>query len=167
MCDGSAAERRVHDAYVADHARLWRSLLAFTGSRDIADDAAAEAFAQALRRGDAIDDVSRWVWKSAFAIARGSLAERSRQRPLEPSHDVDSYANRGDDTDLERGVADALRLLDRLPQRDRELLVLCHLGGWRPRELAPLLGVTAPTLRVRLHRANRRARALLSEEETR
>ena len=36
--------------------RLWRSLLLFTGRPEIASDAAAEAFAQAIRRGDQIRD---------------------------------------------------------------------------------------------------------------
>ena len=36
--------------------RLWRSLLAYTGDADITEDAIAEAFAQALRRGSALHD---------------------------------------------------------------------------------------------------------------
>jgi DNA-directed RNA polymerase specialized sigma24 family protein len=34
--------------------RLWWALVAFSGDRDIASDAESEAFAQALRRGEAI-----------------------------------------------------------------------------------------------------------------
>lgn len=36
--------------------RLWRSLLAYTGDMDITEDAIAEAFAQALRRGPSLRD---------------------------------------------------------------------------------------------------------------
>ena len=45
-----------------DHGdRLWRAVLAFAGDPEVASDAVAEAFAQALRRGDAIREPDRWV----------------------------------------------------------------------------------------------------------
>lgn len=60
------------------HPRLWRSLLSYTGDVELASDAEAEAFAQVLRLGDAVDDVAAWVWRGAFRIASGLLAARSR-----------------------------------------------------------------------------------------
>jgi hypothetical protein len=47
------------------------SLLAFTGDPALARAAAAEALAQVLRRGEAVQDVAAWVWRSAFRIAIG------------------------------------------------------------------------------------------------
>src|SRR5262245_53877935 len=70
-------ECRVEAAYRAVHPRLWRALLAFTGDAELASDAESEAFAQVLRRGDAVDDVAAWVWRSAFRIAAGLLAAGS------------------------------------------------------------------------------------------
>lgn len=147
---------RVHAAYSATHARLWRAVLAFAGSADIADDAVAEAFAQALRRGDAVRDVEAWVWRTAFAVARGELASRRRTADT-----VDDSA-----TTLPDRAIDLISALQLLPAGDRELLVLCHVGGWTPTELADITGVPAATMRVRLFRANRRARRLLTEEDT-
>jgi len=40
--------------YREQGAKLWRSLLAYTGDREMASDAMAEALAQALGRGDAV-----------------------------------------------------------------------------------------------------------------
>src|SRR5215203_1755650 len=68
---------RVEAVYRAVHPRLWRALVAFTGDAELASDAEAEAFAQVMRRGDAVDDVEAWVWRSAFRIASGLLAARS------------------------------------------------------------------------------------------
>ena len=62
------------------------------------------------------------------------------------------------------GVAELLRRLVAMSDGDRELVVLCHVGGWKPNELARVTGVPAGVIRVRLHRATRRARDLLSEE---
>jgi RNA polymerase sigma-70 factor, ECF subfamily len=145
---------RVRVVYESDHARLWRSLYAFTSSRAIADDAAAEAFAQALRRGDEIRDVQAWVWRAAYAIARGELKRRSSDHPL-----AETMIELQTD-----GVAELLGRLGAMSDGDRELIVLCHVGGWKPDELARATGVPSGVLRVRLHRATRRARDLLSEE---
>lgn len=150
---------RVQAVYASDHARLWRSVYAFSGSREVADEATAEAFAQALRRGDEIRDVAAWVWRSAYAIARGELQRRRRDAP-----------GRGQPVD-EPAVAESgelgrlLRVLGELSEADRELIVLCHVGGWKPNELADLLDASAGALRVRLHRATKQARTLLERSE--
>lgn len=146
---------RVRTVYEADHARLWRSIYAFSGSRDVADEATAEAFAQALRRGDEVRDVAAWVWRSAFAIARGELQRRRRS---------DDRLADGSTTDGIDGLGDLLRRLASLSEQDRELIVLCHVGGWKPGELAEVLGEPAGRVRVRLHRATDRARKILENE---
>jgi RNA polymerase sigma-70 factor (ECF subfamily) len=56
-------------------------------------------------------------------------------------------------------------MLGELSEADRELIVLCHVGGWKPGELAGLLDTSAGALRVRLHRATKQARALLERSE--
>jgi predicted RNA polymerase sigma factor len=60
-------------------AKLWRSLVAYTADPDIATDAMAEAFAQALGRGPAVRDHDRWIWRASFRIAAGELQARSRR----------------------------------------------------------------------------------------
>lgn len=150
------AVQRVRRVYETDHPRLWRSLFAYTGSRELADDAAAEAFAQALRRGDDVHDVAAWVWRSAYAIARGEL--QRRHRAGSGGESIELAATDPDD------LAGVMAQLQALSDDDRELLVLCHVAGWKPRELAPVLGVPVGALRVRLHRATRRARELMTTE---
>jgi len=160
VVSGDQGTERVATAYAETHTRLWRSILAFTGSREIADDAVAEAFAQVLRRGDEVHDVVAWVWRAAYAIARGQLAERPRaDAPPDLPAELDDRA-------AER-VVELVEALARLAPRDRELLVLCHVAGWTPTELARITGLPASTVRVRLHRATRRARDVFTEEELR
>ena len=55
---------------------MWRALTAYSGSRDVAEDAVAEAFAQAVARGDSLRSPERWVWKAAYRIAAGELKRR-------------------------------------------------------------------------------------------
>jgi RNA polymerase sigma-70 factor, ECF subfamily len=154
-----AVVERVRAVYDFDHARLWRSIYAFAGSRDVADEAVAEAFAQLLRRGDEVVDGAAWVWRAAFAIARGELQRRRRDAAASSAHTA--AAGPGDDPD---GLADLLRRLGSLSERDRELIVLCHVGGWKPGDLAAVLGEPAGRVRVRLHRATERARRILEDE---
>ena len=47
-----------------------------SADRDVASDAVAEAFAQALRRGADLRSPERWVWRAAFRIAAGELKQR-------------------------------------------------------------------------------------------
>lgn len=146
---------RVRAVYASDHARLWRSLYAFSGSRELADEAAAEAFAQALRRGDEIRDVAAWVWRSAYAIARGELQRKRRA----------GAAAAVEPTVADGQLGDLLAALAELPEADRELIVLCHVAGWKPGELATVLDANPGAIRVRLYRATARARELLERSD--
>jgi DNA-directed RNA polymerase specialized sigma24 family protein len=86
--------------------RLWWALLAFTGDREVTNDAMAEAFAQALKRGDRIQVPERWVTRAAFRIAAGELKVRRREVALtrEDTHEMPEQA---------RELQDALRRLPR------------------------------------------------------
>lgn len=154
---------RVRQVYETDHARLWRSVYGFARSRHVADEAVAESFAQALRRGDEIRDVQAWVWRTAFNIARGEL-QRSSTLSGSRTHEVpaDWAAERVDEG---LALANLMESLSALSESDREILVLCHVGGWTAGELGPILGQSSGALRVRLHRATRRARALLDGDD--
>ena len=99
--------------------RLWRSLLGFTGDPELAKDAMAEAFTQALGRGDAIRHQDRWVWRAAFRIASGEMKQRSHRRPLE---DDRSYEMPEPPTDL-------LRVLQQLSPRQRAVIILHFYAG--------------------------------------
>ena len=57
--------------------RLWRALLLYAGSREVADEAVSEAFAQAVSASTPIRDVPAWVWTAAFRIAAGEMRRRT------------------------------------------------------------------------------------------
>ena len=78
---GLGTESAVERIYRDHGSRLWRSLAAFTGDPDVASDAVAEAFAQALRRGEELRDPLAWVWRVAFRVASGELQRRGSLRP--------------------------------------------------------------------------------------
>jgi RNA polymerase sigma-70 factor (ECF subfamily) len=146
---------RLERLYRKDGDRLWRAVLAFAGDREIADDAVAEAFAQALRRGDAVRDPLRWVWRAAFRIAAGELKSR-RARP--GVHAERWYG-------IEEEAIDLMDALRRLPRKQRAAVVLHHGAGYPVRDVASIIGSTPAAVRVHLSRGRRRLRDLLGGED--
>jgi RNA polymerase sigma-70 factor (ECF subfamily) len=51
--------------------------------------------------------------------------------------------------------------IDTLPRRQRDILLLCHVEGQSPREVAEMTGLTESTVRVHLFRALRKLRSAL------
>ncbi len=144
------------EAVYRDHAaRLWRSLLAYTGDPAITDDAVAEAFAQALRRGDAIRDPGRWVWRAAFRIAAGALKERGRHGGTAPEI---SYR-------LDEVPASLTEALASLPPGQRAVVVLHYYADLRVREVAEVMGTSTAAVKVSLMRARRRLRTFLESTD--
>jgi RNA polymerase sigma-70 factor, ECF subfamily len=146
-------------AFDRTHERLWRALLAYSGNAEIARDAAAEAYAQAIRRGTAIKDIDAWVWRAAFRIAGGELARRRGQDHLRPDHDDLTIAVEAPDSAL-----DLIAALAQVTERQRKALVLRYVGGYTAPEIASRLGTTAGSVRISLLRGRRTLRALLEED---
>jgi RNA polymerase sigma factor (sigma-70 family) len=130
--------------------RLWRALLAYSGDREIADDAMAEAFAQALARGSQIRSPQRWIWRAAFRIAAGELKTRGQHSSLVES----GY-------EMAEPPLDLIAALSKLSPRQRAVLILRYYAGYPTKEIAAILGSTAPTVRVHLSQGRRRLRRLL------
>jgi len=148
--------RDAFDRLYREHGdRLWRSLLLSTGRPEIASDATAEAFAQAIRRGDQIRDPLAWIWRAAFKIAAGELAAERRTAEL-----VDEPI----DPTLEP-VVDLLAALRRLTPHQRASITLHHYAGYPYREIARILGSSTSAVGVHIHRAKTLLRAALEDRD--
>jgi RNA polymerase sigma-70 factor (ECF subfamily) len=148
---GSELERLYRD----QGARMWRAVFAFAGDGEVASDAVAEAFAQALRRGKALRDPERWLWRSMFRIAAGELKERGRSLPITIER---SY-------ELEEPTRELVDALGKLSPKQRAAVVLHHAVGYPLREVAAILGSTTGAVKVHLSRGRRRLRELLGDED--
>jgi DNA-directed RNA polymerase specialized sigma24 family protein len=144
--------------YREDGPRLQRAVLLFAGDRDVADDAVAEAFAQALVRGPELHDAKRWVWRVAFRIAAGALQQR-RMELTRPHVAVEPVIETPD-------VPVALMAaLAKLTPKQRGAVVLFHLGGYPTREVARILDSTAAAVTVHLSVGRKRLRDLLEDRD--
>jgi RNA polymerase sigma-70 factor (ECF subfamily) len=116
-------------------------------------DAVAEAFAQAIRRGDAIQHPDRWIWKVAFRLAARELKERSGRVALEEG----TY-------EMQAPAVELVEALRHLSKKQRAAVVLHHAGGYRVKEIAAILGSTSAAVRVQLSRGRKRLRQLLGDQ---
>lgn len=139
--------------YREQGARLWKSLFAFSGDAEIASDALAEAFAQALARGEAISRPDAWVWTAAFKIAAGQL--KARRRPA-LSVQERSY-------ELPPSSVDIVEALSKLPPKQRMAIVLHDYADRPISEVARAIGASSATVYVHLSQGRRRLRALLED----
>lgn len=152
---------RVRDLYTADQARLWRALVAWSSSPDVADEAVADAYAQLLRRGPEVRDPKAWVWRSAFRLAAGDLQRRRARAGVTAGDDVLALLP-GTADRLPDDALDLVRALTHLTDQQRRCVALVDVAGHTAPSAADVLGTSAATVRVQLMRARRHLRTLLT-----
>ena len=144
----------IERVYRLEADRLWRALFIFSADREVASEAVAEAFAQAIRRGGGVRDPRAWVWRTGFRIAAGELKRRSRWVHALPE-------GRYEDP----GIDDELRAaLGRLPDRQRAAVVLHYYADASVREIAARTGMSTLAVRANLSRGRRRLKELLGDQ---
>jgi RNA polymerase sigma-70 factor, ECF subfamily len=140
---------------IASTATACGAVMAFAGDPEVASDAVAEAFAQLLRRGGAVREPDRWVWRAAFRIAAGELKARGV---------VGSLTEERGGYEMEEPAVELVRALAKLSPKQRAAVVLRHAGGYPVNEIATIVDSTPAAVRVHLMRARRRLRELLEDE---
>jgi DNA-directed RNA polymerase specialized sigma24 family protein len=145
----------LEQVYREQGAKMYRSLLLYTGDREIAADSVAEAFAQALRRGDGIHAPERWIWKAAYRIAAGDLARRQSEGVglREASYELP-------DAPLLLSIA-----MRGLSPMQRASVALHDYAGYSLREVAALTGSSASAISVHLVRAHAKLRKQLEDRD--
>lgn len=173
--DPAAAEELVR----AETGRLLALTRRILGNEDDARDAVQDAFLLAFRSLDRFEGHSRlstWLHRIAVNAALMKLRSRRRKReePLEPllpayqddGHHVEQFASWAEPADklLERAENRAMvrRLIDKLPETYRTVLVLRDIEGLDTEETAKLLETTPNAVKVRLHRARQALRTLIA-----
>jgi RNA polymerase sigma-70 factor (ECF subfamily) len=136
--------------------------LSVTGHHDDAEDAAQEAFMVALARLDDCRTPDRFAgW--LLTIVRNRARNLVRREVLRDTDVLpETAAARGrtpeketEHAELQERLGAALR---RLPEVQREIVLLHDLEGWRHREIAEHLGIPSGTVRSHLHFARRSLR---------
>lgn len=148
--------------YAEEHPGVLAVLAAITGSWELAEDHAQEAFARALDRWDVVAEhpnPAAWVRRVAINLARsGHRRHRTEQRYLPQLLAPASRADEPPVTELEafwHAVAE-------LPRNQAAAIALYFLYDLDPAAIGAELGCAPATARVHLHRARRKLRQTLA-----
>lgn len=155
MVDELTGRGRVERVYREQGPRMVRTLFAYARDMEIAEDAVAEAFAQVIRRGDAVHDIAAWVWRSSFRIANGELTDRRSRTGQVPEGRYE----------MGESAAEVFDALGRLSPNQRAAVLLHHYADLPVREVAASIGSTSAAVRVHLSVGRRRLRELLEDDD--
>lgn len=140
------------------------------GDRDAAEDTAQEAMVRlyAHRVEGPPPAIRAWLFKTATHLVRDRYRVEENRRRLLQENPVTPGALEGPERALERREeqARARSALARLPERDREMLVLRY-EGFSYKEIADMVDVAASSVGTLLARAERRFEAALDGEQER
>lgn len=147
--------------YAAGKDTVFRTVLAASGDRQLAEDAVAEAFARACVRWHRVREHPNpiaWVIRVALNVQRSWWRRVRREVPGSPEH-VDTVS-------APDGLAADLRAaLATLPRRQREVVALRVIADLSAGETAALLDISTGTVGSHLHRALATLRSALSPSE--
>ncbi len=158
-----------HRAFETVYARcrvpVFRFLLHMTGSREIADEVAQDAFLFLLRKPQAFDGNRGSLTGFLLGVARNLVRHTLRSAPDEVPIEAETLRENDMalDEPLESPLEAAIRqqsaaalqaALLQVPQPFREAIVLCDLEEMSYAEAAGALGIPIGTVRSRLYRGH-------------
>jgi RNA polymerase sigma-70 factor (ECF subfamily) len=129
------------------------------------DDVVQEVFLVAKRRlvsfrADGGGSVTTWLFRATERIVKAARRKQRVRRLFgaAPADDV-AFATAiagpipSDEIERRQEIAHVYRVLDRLPERQRKVMILFELEGLSTHEIAALIGARVGTVRVWLYRA--------------
>ncbi len=169
-----AAFAELYDAYLP---RIYGYLMRRVDERAVAEDLTAETFERALtaiRSGTFRNEAfGGWLYRVAGNLLVDHVRRGRRYVALarlsDDGEEAGALATTADERALEQFTAavdrDALSgALRNLPEQHRRVVVLRYVDGLESDELAAALGCSKGTAAVRLHRALRAMRAVMTRE---
>ena len=168
----SLSVSRHADAFAPDVASLYRQYAAKVGRWAArlggpaveVEDVVQEVFLVAKRRlasfrPEGGGSVTTWLFRTTDKIVKGMRRKQRLRRLFGGSAELESAAAESarpipsDELESRQEIARVYRVLDRLPERLRRVLILFELEGMSTAEIAALIGARVGTVRVWLYRA--------------
>ena len=149
-----ASRREVRAGLEPSLARLWRYALVLSRARDVADDLVQATCLRAIERADQFvpgTRVDHWL----FAILRSIWLNELRSRRIRQGGgfvDAEDALTTDGAREIETNITASavLRAMGRLPDAQRETLLLVYAEGYSYAEAAATLGVPIGTIMSRL-----------------
>ncbi|MCW2792568.1 MAG: Sigma-70, region 4 type 2 [Nocardioides sp.] len=156
-------EREFDDFYATSFQRITGQVYAMIGSRDEAEECVQEAFVRAWahrRKLERSEHPEAWVRTTAYrlAVSRWRRTTRGR-RPADRA--VGAATETAAPSESHVALVAALR---RLPEPQRQALVLHHIADLSVHDVAREVGVPEGTIKARLSRGRAALAALLTDD---
>ena len=138
--------------YRGAHPRLGAALTAAFGDSDLAQEVADEAVARAFqkwRRVSAMESPTGWLFVVGFNLARRQLRRRGIEERLLRRERVEHHGP---------PAGEVWSVVADLPARQRQAVVLRHVGQLRESEIGEAMGITRGTVSATLRAAYRSLR---------
>jgi RNA polymerase sigma-70 factor (ECF subfamily) len=169
--DRATARAFVEELFRLHQAEIYAYLARMVRDPELAADLTQETFVKAFRACDSLEDGSRarpWLYQIAGRSALDELRRRRLVRFVPWTGESRGVAGSAEEAVLHGRLSGEMeRALARIPERQRQALVLAELQELNGLELAEALGVSHAAARALLTRARESLRQALALERAR
>lgn len=166
--DPDEAHRFVEDLFARYQGEIYAYLARMLRDPELAADLAQDAFVKAYRAYDALqkpENARAWLYQIAHRVALDDLRRRRIVRFVPLVGEARSTAPSAERQAMDARLSgDLQRALDRIPERQRQALLLAELHDMTGVELAAAMGVSHVAARALLTRARESLRQALAAE---
>jgi RNA polymerase sigma-70 factor (ECF subfamily) len=166
--DRASARAVVEQLFAMHHGEIYSYLARMLRDDELAADLTQETFVKAFRALDSLVDQSRaraWLYQIASRTALDELRRRRIVRFVPWTGESHGNAASAEDTYLHGRLSREMeRALARIPERQRNALVLAEVQDLTGQELGAALGVSHVAARALLTRARESLRQALAAE---
>ena len=169
--DRASARAFVERLYAAHHSEIYAYLCRMVRDDELAADLTQDAFIKAYRAYDTLEDPNRaraWLYQIAGRTALDELRRRKIVRFVPWTGESRGSAASAEDLFMRARLSgDLERALAKIPERQRQALLLSELNDMTGLELAEAMGVSHVAARALLTRGRESLRQALAVERAR
>ena len=158
----------IYDQY---YAKVRRFILTLVRDDWVADDLIQETFLRILQNIENLRDPSKlssWIFRIAYNLCQDHFRQRkiSRRKEETGEEEMEDFKETLIQKELEqRQMGECVQnQINLLPEPLRAVLLLFDIVELSHQEIADTLGITIENVKVRLHRARRKLKAILAEK---
>ncbi len=146
------------------HVKLFNYYLRLTGDKPLSEDMVQDVFLRIMKyrhtfRGDG--QFTTWMFSIARNVQTDYARRWRREEPLNTGDDGEEHEPPSEgETDCRYDAQLLEEALRRLPDPNREILILSRYQGLKYSEIAELLDCSVESIKTRIHRAIKQLRAI-------
>jgi RNA polymerase sigma-70 factor, ECF subfamily len=157
----------IQDQY---YERVRKFILATVKDDSVADDIIQEAFIRIQENLDSMRDpakISSWIFRIAYHLCQDHFRTLKKSSFQEEIHDglvnlqETPLQKKLEQNEMSQCVQEHLKLL---PDSQRTVIIFADVMEFTHQEIADILGLTVENVKVRLHRARKKFKAILEEK---